>query len=312
MKLAILLAAPALGAEIMRPTPETKINDPDHIAFLNSEEGMTWVAGPNERFEGLTYSAAEVQGLFGAALSHIEEHADEVRTEGYPITDVPAEFNAVTHWQGLVHPIRDQQQCGSCWAFSASEVLSDRFSIQANKSTPVLSPEDLVSCDKTDMGCSGGQLPDAWKYLEGTGIVTDTCFPYTAGGGTAPACATTCADKSAWKKYKASSAYAISGVENMQKDIMTHGPIQVAFKVYKSFMNYKSGVYKKKWYELLPEGGHAVKIVGWGTESGTDYWLVANSWNTSWGEDGSFKIARGIDECGMESMGPPYAGLPSE
>jgi len=83
----------------------------------------------------------------------------------------------------------------------------------------------------------------------------------------------------------------------------------VAFKVYKSFMSYKTGVYSKHWYELLPEGGHAVKIVGWGTESGTDYWLVANSWNTNWGDEGLFKIKRGSDECGMETMGPPYAGL---
>ena len=96
----------------------------------------------------------------------------------------------------------------------------------------------------------------------------------------------------------------------MQKEIMTNGPIQVAFSVYKSFMSYKTGVYSKHWYELLPEGGHAVKIVGWGTESGTDYWLVANSWNTNWGESGFFKIKRGVNECGIETMGPPYAGLP--
>merc|ERR1711920_502291 len=126
---------------------------------------------------------------------------------------------------------------------------------------------------KTDMGCRGGQLPAAWNYLKDTGIVTDSCFPYTAGNGTAPTCASKC-------------------VENMQKEIMTNGPIQVAFKVYKSFMSYKSGVYSKHIYELIPEGGHAVKIVGWGKDDGQDYWLVANSWNTSWGIDGFFKIAR--------------------
>ena len=169
----------------------------------------------------------------------------------------------------------------------------------------------MVSCDSSDMGCSGGQLPNAWNYIKNTGIVTDNCFPYSAGSGNAPSCASKCADSEKWTKYKASKVFAIDGVENMQKEIMTNGPIQVAFKVYKSFMSYKSGVYSKKWYELVPEGGHAVKIVGWGTESGTDYWLVANSWNTSWGEDGFFKIKRGSDECGMESMGPPYAGTPA-
>ena len=75
-------------------------------------------------------------------------------------------------------------------------------------------------------------------------------------------------------------------------------------------MSYKSGVYKKKWYEMIPEGGHAVRIVGFGTENNQDYWLVANSWGTDWGLDGYFKIARGTNECGIEQLGPPYAGLP--
>jgi len=76
-------------------------------------------------------------------------------------------------------------------------------------------------------------------------------------------------------------------------------------------MSYKSGVYQKHWWELFPEGGHAVKIVGWGTEECKDYWLVANSWDTTWGDDGYFKIKRGSNECGIERMGPPYAGLPA-
>jgi len=92
---------------------------------------------------------------------------------------------------------------------------------------------------------------------------------------------------------------------------MTNGPVQVAFMVYKSFMSYKSGVYSKSFWELLPEGGHAVKFTGWGTEDGTDYWLVANSWGTNWGLEGFFKIGRGSNACGIETMGPPYAGLPA-
>merc|ERR1719284_2089657 len=173
----------------------------------------------------------------------------------------------------------------------------------------------MVSCDQGDMGCSGGFLPKAWDYLKSTGIVPDACFPYAAGNGTAPSCPNKCSDSESWQqsKVKAKSVYAINGVANMQKEIMTNGPIQVAFMVYKSFMSYKSGVYTKKPFEFVPEGGHAVKIVGWGTESGTDYWLVANSWGTTkWGSlGGFFKIKRGTNECGIETQGPPYAGLPA-
>merc|ERR1711970_1169222 len=119
--------------------------------------------------------------------------------------------------------------------------MSDRVAIANGKASPVLSAEDLVSCDKNDFGCRGGYLNKAWDYIKNTGLVTDTCYPYTAGGG------------------------------------------------------------------------HAVKMIGWGSESGTDYWLVANSWGTTqWGEGGFFKIKRGTNECGIESMGPPYAGMPAK
>lgn len=219
----------------------------------------------------------------------------------------------MTQWSGLIHPIRDQQRCGSCWAFSAAEVLSDRMAIASGRASPMLSPEDMVSCDGGDMGCDGGRLASAWSYLKNTGIVSDACFPYAAGNGTAPTCPQKCADGEAWSssKVKASSVYAINGAASMQQEIMTKGPIQVAFQVYKSFMSYKSGVYQKHFYEFIPEGGHAVKAVGWGTENGVDYWLVANSWNTSWGMDGFFKIRRGSNACGIEKSGPPYAGVPA-
>merc|ERR1711920_77710 len=228
---------------------------------MGTAAGATWVAEVQEGFEGLTVEDA--RALLGTRLSHISKHLNSTRPDSFYDSilagGVPDDFDSRTQWPGLIHPIRDQQRCGSCWAFSASEVLSDRFAIATKKASPVLSPEDMVSCDKGDMGCKGGQLPNAWKYLKSTGIVSDTCFPYAAGSGQAPACPSKCADAETWSqsKVKASTAYAINGVTNMQKDIMTNGPIQVAFKVYKSFMSYKTGVYQKHWYEVLPEGGHA-------------------------------------------------------
>lgn len=303
------LIVTTVGNPLFYPEAHQVINDDAHIAFLNAQNA-TWVAGKNAFFEGMTY--ADTRHLFGTdligfdgleELTFGDEKYAHIKDE-----DVPSDFDSRSNWPGLIAPIRDQQRCGSCWAFSAAETLTDRASIVAGKATPVLSPEDMVSCDKSNMGCNGGRLPQAWTYLKNTGIVTDACFPYTAGSGKAPACVTSCVDGSAWTKTKAASVYAVRGVANMQKEIMTNGPVQVAFKVYKSFMSYKSGVYKKGKFELVPEGGHAVKIVGWGTESGSDYWLVANSWNTNWGDEGFFKISRGDNQCGIETMGPPYAG----
>lgn len=87
----------------------------------------------------------------------------------------------------------------------------------------------------------------------------------------------------------------------MQTEIMTHGPIEVDFTVYEDFLTYKSGVYEHTTGKVL--GGHAVKMMGWGTEGGKPYWLIANSWNEDWGDKGYFKILRGKNHCGIESDG---------
>jgi len=311
----VLSVALVPGALSQYPTPtgKTQINDPDLIDAYNAANDATWVAGHNDYFNGMTFDDA--RPILGTVLSHISEHLNNTLPDSLYATmgEAPAAFDARDQWKELVHPIRDQAHCGSCWAFSASEVLSDRVAIASKKPSPVLSPEDMVSCDKSDMGCKGGRLSSAWSYLKNTGIVTDKCFPYGAGGGNAPACATKCADSESFTRQKVSSDFAINGVANMQKEMATNGPIQVAFLVYKSFMSYQSGVYTKHMWEFLPEGGHAVKMLGWGTESGTDYWLVANSWGTTkWGKlGGYFKIKRGTNECGIETQGPPYAGLPA-
>jgi len=227
---------------------------------------------------------------------------------------IPDSFDATANsaWDGCIHPIRDQMKCGSCWAFSASEVLSDRTCIASNGATNVvLSPEDMVQCDGSNSGCGGGQLAAAWSYLENTGIVSDSCMPYTSGDGTTGSCPNKCADGSNFlggkHHAKKGSSANIKGEASIQMSIMTYGPVQTGFYVYKSFTAYKSGVYKKGLFEFIPLGGHAVKIVGWGVENGVKYWKVANSWNTSWGENGYFRIIRGTNSCDIESQ--VFAGL---
>jgi len=309
-----VIATPC-AAQLEGTTGSTLVNDPKHIQRISAaieEEASLWVAGPQKFFDGMTFDEAKKH--LGARLSHIDNHLNvTVGEEHFYIADddVPLDFDSREQWKGLIHPIRDQEQCGSCWAFSASEVLSDRVAISKNAPSPVLSAEDLVSCDRGDHGCGGGYLSHAWAYLTSTGIVTDTCMPYTAGSGRAPQCTTTCSDEESFTRFKAQSSYAIKGPKHMQKELVQHGPIQIAFMVYRSFMSYRGGIYHKLKSETEPEGGHAVKIVGYGVEHGKKYWTVANSWNTDWGEEGFFRIKRGHDECGVETMGPPYAGLPA-
>jgi cathepsin B len=219
--------------------------------------------------------------------------------------DIPENFNAAEKWPGCVHAIRDQQHCGSCWAFAASEVISDRFCIASNKQIDVvLSPQYLVSCNNIlNHGCNGGVPLFSWWFIARTGLVTDECLPYQSGSGKNPVpCNSfkTCADGSAIKYYKSklSTTTVLQNPTSIQTNILAYGPVEAAFSVYEDFMHYKSGIYKHTSGSLL--GGHAVKIVGWGKENGQNYWIIANSWNTTWGENGFFRIAWG--EVGIDSQ----------
>jgi len=92
----------------------------------------------------------------------------------------------------------------------------------------------------------------------------------------------------------------------MMAEISTNGSVAVAFTVYEDFPTYKSGVYQHVTGSAL--GGHAVKAIGYGVENGTKYWLIANSWNETWGDQGFFKILRGSNHCGIEDSA--NAGVP--
>ena len=102
----------------------------------------------------------------------------------------------------------------------------------------------------------------------------------------------------------------VVSVEQPEQQIMQalyqEGPLAVAFTVYSDFENYASGVYKHTTGKSL--GGHAVKMLGWGTDAGTDYWLIANSWNPYWGEEGYFRIAAGKGDCGIAASAVAASG----
>ncbi|KAM0957759.1 hypothetical protein ACFX13_026433 [Malus domestica] len=217
----------------------------------------------------------------------------------------------------------DQGHCGSCWAFAAVEALSDRFCVHYGMNIS-LSVNDLLACCgfMCGAGCNGGYPIYAWRYFIHHGVVTEECDPYFDSTGCShpgcepayptPKCVKKCVDgNQIWKNSKrySISAYRInSDPHSIMAEVYRNGPVEVAFTVYEDFAHYKSGVYKHVKGDVL--GGHAVKLIGWGTTNdGEDYWLLANQWNRSWGDDGYFKIRRGTNECGIEE--DVVAGLPS-
>jgi len=244
------------------------------------------------------------------------------------------------HCAKVIGDIRDQSMCGCCWAFGGASAASDRLCISTNGSVAVpLSAQDVCFCSSFD-GCDGGQITTPWNYIGRQGVVTggqvggsgpfgkgycsDFSLPHCHHHGpqgsdpyppegskgcpqqSSPSCPRKCdADAAAPHNDFATDKYTFtggtqmaSGEQGIQKAIMEGGPVETAFTVYTDFANYVSGVYHHVSGSV--EGGHAVRIVGWGVDAGTKYWKVANSWNPYWGEKGYFRIKRGNSECGIE------------
>lgn len=259
---------------------------------INSS-GASWKAMTPEENPFSYMTVEEIKSILGTKLMATPEIPTKLTAE--QVAAAPAEFDFDTAHPECAHPIMDQASCGSCWAFGASEALTDRFCQHTDAAVNVvLSPEDMVECDSLNFGCNGGMMYTAWRYLEKTGVVSDECYSYHSGDGHTEKCHDACdnADQD-FKKYKCEAGSTVhpKSVADIKAEISTHGSMELAFTVYEDFMSYRSGVYAHTTGKQL--GGHAVKVVGYGSENGVEYWKCANSWNSSWGENGFFKIAIG-------------------
>lgn len=245
--------------------------------------------------------------------------------------DPPEQFDSRTQWPKCesIKEIRDQSKCGSCWAFAVVEALSDRICVSSGQTKQTrISATDLLSCcSSCGYGCDGGYPSEAWSYFQNTGICTgdlyntkEWCEPYPfppcahhLNVSKYPACpdqeypTPSCSKKCqtgyptsyAQDKIKGKSSYWVDSDEKViRQEIMTKGPVSAAFTVYEDFMWYHSGVYRHVTGSSL--GGHAIKIIGWGVENNVKYWIVVNSWNEDWGDQGIFKIVRGENHVGIE------------
>jgi len=293
---------------VARPVVTDKL-----VHTINSRK-TTWTASTDQGWiSELSFSQAKV--LCGAKKGGPK--LQRKTYEGAGIS-VPDSFDSRVNWPqcAQMKVIRDQSACGSCWAFGAVEAMSDRMCIFKGINIS-LSAQDMNSCcDSCGDGCDGGYPSAAWQYWVDSGVVNSKCDPYSLPGCDhhipnsthpcphqeypTPPCVQTCSDNEQWSAAKtfSSTAYSVAGEADIKAEIFQNGPVETAFTVYADFLTYRSGVYQHETGGVL--GGHAVKFLGWGTENGTPYWLVANSWNADWGDHGYFKILRGQDECGIE------------
>jgi hypothetical protein len=209
--------------------------------------------------------------------------------------------------QGLVADVKNQGTCGSCWAFSTVVSIEGQHAKQAGKLSP-LSEQNLVDCvtgvqlpdDDASccMGCKGGLMDDAFDYLmlkQHGAIDTEAAYPYTGRAGTC--------------SYEPSEAgAAIGSWTNIPEGdeaalldaVATVGPVSVAVDASIGWQLYLGGIMRPLLCSSNPKKmDHGVAVVGYGTEGGTDYWIVRNSWGARWGEKGYARVLRGKNACGI-------------
>jgi C1A family cysteine protease len=200
---------------------------------------------------------------------------------------------ATVDWnaQGKVTPVKNQGQCGSCWAFSATGSLECNYAIKHNNSPRSLSEQQLVDCSGAygNQGCNGGWYYDAWKYVEKEGgLCTESEYPYKGVDGTckASSCGSKYNDPSGYKAITADSESSLQSAVN-------NGCVSVAIQANQfAFQYYSGGVLTGTCGTRID---HAVLAVGYGTMNGQDYWYVKNSWGETWGEKGYVYICK---DCG--------------
>jgi len=194
---------------------------------------------------------------------------------------ISGEFTGDVDWRDTaITPIKDQRQCGSCWAFSTTGGMEGAGYI-ASKKVVSLSEQSLVDCSGSygNQGCNGGLMDNAFKYIKAKGIPLESAYPYTAKDGTC---------KSYTSETKLSKYTDVSNLENA----IQLQPISVAVDARKwSF--YHGGIYECSGSVSLD---HGVLLVG----SFSDYWVVKNSWGTSWGENGFIQLSKESGkDCGI-------------
>ncbi|XP_062136109.1 procathepsin L-like [Drosophila sulfurigaster albostrigata] len=256
----------------------------------------TYKMGVN-KFTDLTPEEFKISLLSSLNSNHSLEGIDYIYNPSAK-DSVPKSIDWRT--SGAVNPIKDQNPCGSCWAFSAVGSLESQYFINEGRKIS-LSEQNLVDCSRGypyyNRGCSGGWPIEAFQYIRYYGIDTESSYPYEARD-----------DYCRYNRnYIGAKISGIVQIESGNEDalasaVANKGPISVCFTADSNFQHYRSGVFNDP--SCSQPMNHCVVVIGYGTDPvGEDYWLVRNSWGENWGENGYIRMARNRNnQCSIASF----------
>ena len=182
---------------------------------------------------------------------------------------------------------RNQGQCGSCWAFAAAGAIEGNNSLKLRKVVPYVSTQQLVDCDKGNSGCDSGKSFKAYDYTKKNGIMNDSDYTYKAKRGTCAYSALKPLTHVSGYQYCSNYTDLKCTVDKVSA-LLQKGPLSVGIDGgTNEFQSYKSGIFSAK----CSNDNHTVILVGYGVEASKQYWLVRNSWGTTWGMNGYIKVA---------------------
>merc|ERR1712193_6989 len=265
------------------------------------EENMKWIQAENAKGNSWTVGETRFTDLTNEEFK--TQYVSGYKAPSAMLGDLPylgehetVESTGSVDWttKGAVTPVKDQGQCGSCWSFSTTGSIEGAWEISSGN-LKSLSEQQFVDCDKSSMGCNGGNMGSAFQWAESQNVATEQSYAYTARDGTCKSSFTTGIPKGGVTGYKSvGSLFSKATVAKLESAIDLN-PVSIAIEADQaSFQHYTGGILDSGCGTNLD---HGVLAVGYNTDEG--YWLVKNSWGESWGDNGYIKLSQTGNVCGI-------------